>query len=192
MPWRTSFQNYREGRTRANRLGDSSVWKARTVTDVVVGNMKHFGLKLIAAGVLALGCVGLSDQVHATGCHEVGVTNTVHVRTVDKWKPRFWFGNVDDPVPPSDYRPKDKHRLGRWHLRNPGHNLDFYVIGIADKTFRRCGRYPDQVFRPGNGWNWAVCKYKWVRLPFLSYQHRNLKFYFGWRERGNFGIELKL
>jgi hypothetical protein len=124
--------------------------------------------------------------------HEVVMTNSVSVKKGLKWNPKFWLGNLDDPVPPPGYRPNDKHRAGRWRLRNPGHNFDFYVIGIADKTFRRAGRYPDRIFSPRNGWNWAVCKYKWARLPFISYHHNSFKFYFGWRERGNFGIELKL
>ena len=29
-----------------------------------------------------------------------------------------------------------------------------------------------------------------VLLPFLSYQRGGFNFYFGWRERGNFGIKL--
>jgi hypothetical protein len=123
--------------------------------------------------------------------HEVVMTNSVSVKKGVKWNPKFWLGNLDDPVPPPEYRPNDKHRAGKWRWRNPGHNFDFYVIGIADKTFRRAGRYPDRVFSPRNGWNWAVCKYKWARLPFISYHRNSFKFYFGWRERGNFGIELK-
>ena len=119
------------------------------------------------------------------------MTNSVTVKRGLKWNPKFWLGNLDDPVPPPEYRPNDKHRAGKWRWRNPGHNFDFYVIGIADKTFRRAGRYPDRVFSPRNGWNWAVCKYKWARLPFISFHRNSFKFYFGWRERGNFGIELK-
>jgi hypothetical protein len=107
-----------------------------------------------------------------------------------KWNPIFWWGNIDDPVPPEDYRPGEKNRVRKWYFRNPLHNFTFYVIGIADKPFVRTGRYPRDVFSPEPGWNFAVCKYKWVRLPFVAYQKGRLKFYFGWRERGNFGIKL--
>ena len=107
-----------------------------------------------------------------------------------KLNPVFWFGNLDDPLPPKDYRPHDPHRVGRWYLRNPLHNFDHYVIGISDKEFVRTGRYPGEVFKPGGGWNWAVCKYKCLRLPFISYQHGRFKFYLGWRNAGNFGIKL--
>ncbi|MDB6017091.1 MAG: hypothetical protein JWR19_1580 [Pedosphaera sp.] len=136
---------------------------------------------------LAIACPAYSET-----CHTVTVTNQVYIEPCAKWHPRFWLGNLDDPVPPPDYRPNVKHRVRRWYFRNPGHNFNFYVIGIADKTFRRSGRFPDRNFNPRPGWNWTVCKYKWVRLPFISYNHRGFKLYLGWRERGDFGIELKL
>ena len=136
--------------------------------------------------------VGLSVVPHANAAasHQVIVTNRVTIPRGEKWHPKFWFGNLDDPVPPPDYRPNDPHRVRKWYYRNPTHNFTFYVIGIADKTFRRSGKYPGEVFNPKGGWNWAVCKYKWVRLPFISYQKRSFKFYLGWRERGNFGAKL--
>jgi hypothetical protein len=141
-----------------------------------------------ATFVMILGWVSLAGPAQG---HEIVVTNNVRIKHGQKWNPKFWLGNVDDPVPPADYRPDDKHRVRKWYYRNPGHNFDFYVIGLADKTLRRSGRYPDLVFRPGKGWNWTVCKYKWWRLPFISYLHGGFKFYWGWRERGNFGMELK-
>jgi hypothetical protein len=144
---------------------------------------------LLFAGVLLAGLAGASATAAA---HEVVVTNSVHVPHGRKLNPAFWFGNADDPMPPDEYRPHDHNRVHKWYLRNPTHNLDFYVIGIADKTFRRAGRCPREVYNPRQGWNWAVSKYKWVRLPFLSYRREPFKFYFGWRERGNFGVELKL
>jgi hypothetical protein len=109
-----------------------------------------------------------------------------------KWNPIWWFGNVDTPVPPDWYRPHDPHRKGKWYCRNSLHNFTFYVIGIADKKFERVGRWPSHVFNPEDGWNWAVCKYKCLRLPFISYQKSRFKFYLGWRERGNFGAKLNL
>jgi hypothetical protein len=132
----------------------------------------------------------LASKAQAGRIHQVTVTNTTHIAHGLKWNPKFWLGNQDDPVPPNDYRPGDRHRVKKWYFRNPTHNLTFYVVGLADKTFRRAGKYPDQVFNPHGGWNWAVCKYKWVRLPFISFQRKSFQFYLGWRERGDFGGKL--
>lgn len=111
-------------------------------------------------------------------------------RTTQKLNPVFWFGNMDDPVPPPSYRTNDPRRVRRWYWRNSCHNFTFYVMGIADKEFTRTGRCPHLVFCREGGWNWAVCRYKCVRLPFISYQRGSFKFYIGWRERGNFGLKL--
>lgn len=108
-------------------------------------------------------------------------------RNFQKWNPIWWFGNVDDPEPPDWYRPGSPCRRPLWQLRNPLHNFTFYVIGIADRPFTRAGRFPDAVFAPDGGWNWAVARCKWVRLPFISYNGEWWRFYLGWRERGNFG-----
>jgi len=118
-------------------------------------------------------------------------TNEVRVvKHYPKWNPVWWFGNVDRPTPPDWYRPDDPGRQRRWYWRNSLHNFTHYVIGIYDKPFVRVGRYPDRVMAPNGGWNWAVCKYKFLRLPFISYQKGGFKFYCGWRERGNFGMKL--
>lgn len=93
-------------------------------------------------------------------------------------------------MPPEDYRPDDPNRVRRWYWRNPGHNFDFYVVGIADKSFVRTGRHPSAVFNPAGGWNWACSHRGWCALPFASYLRGRFKFYLGWRERGNFGIKL--
>ena len=108
-------------------------------------------------------------------------------RRFQKWNPIWWFGNVDDPEPPDWYRPGSANRRWLWQLRNPLHNFTFYVFGIADKPFTRTGKFPDAVFAPDGGWNWAVTKHKWVRLPFISFNGERWRFYLGWRERGNFG-----
>ena len=144
----------------------------------------------IMLGFAAFAWAALSPCAEASGRHQVTVTNTMHIPHGLKWSPKFWLGNQDDPVPPDDYRPGDRHRVQKWYFRNPTHNLTFYVIGVADKTFRRTGRYPDQVFNPRGGWNWTVCKYKWVRLPFISFGRKSFRFYLGWRERGDFGGRL--
>lgn len=112
------------------------------------------------------------------------------------------FGNDDDPNPPEWYEPawpEWRRRIYWFALRNPFHNLTFYVLGIADKQFERVAVYPkgapvNLVFRDEGGWYIAIVRYKWLRLPFVSYQGPGLvkKFYIGWRERGNLGAKLTL
>ncbi len=118
------------------------------------------------------------------------LTNHAKIHFYNKINPIWWFGNIDDPVPPPDYRPHSKYRVFLWRLRNPFHNSDFYVIGIADKQFKRSGRYPDRVGSPQGGWSFAVTRRKLAVLPFIFYQHGRFTFYFGWRDRGDFGIKL--
>jgi hypothetical protein len=113
-------------------------------------------------------------------------------RVFQKWNPVWWFGNVDDPVPPEWYRPGSPNRGWLWQLRNPLHNFTFHVIGIADKPFTRDGRFPKDVFARDGGWNWAIAKHKWLRLPFISYNGERWRFYLGWRERGNFGGKINI
>jgi hypothetical protein len=110
----------------------------------------------------------------------------------NKINPVWWFGNADNPDPPEDYLPDKKFRRLKWRFRNSFHNFTFYVIGIADKTFVRSGRYPQHVFNPHGGWNIAVCKYKLVPLPFLAYRGGKWDAYFGWRNRGNFGVKFNV
>ena len=76
-----------------------------------------------------------------------------------------------------------------WHMRNPFHNFDFYVAGIVEKPFTRVGRFADRISNPNDGWNWAVCRYKRLRLPFIDYKRGGFEFYFGWRTVGAFGIK---
>jgi len=112
------------------------------------------------------------------------------VRTIKKWNPVWWFGNADDPEPPEWYQPDDPSRRRKWLLRNPLHNFTFYVIGVADKPFERVGRHPKDVFNPEGGWNLATCRHRCWRLPFISYTRGRFATYWGWRERGNFGVKL--
>lgn len=107
-----------------------------------------------------------------------------------KLNPVFWFGNLDDPEPPAWYARDDAARGRKWYRRNGLHNFTFYVIGIADREFEQTGRFPGTVFHPHGGWNWTVCRYRWLRLPFISYKSPRVVFYVGWRERGNFGVKL--
>jgi hypothetical protein len=113
-----------------------------------------------------------------------------HFSHWQKLNPVWWFGNFDDPIPPHWYRPGQKCRNFMWGLRNPCHNFHFYVIGIADKSFVRVGRFPGTNLNPNGGWNWAVCQYKRLRLPFLAYSRGRFQTYWGWRGNGNFGMKL--
>ena len=154
---------------------------------VATGETKSNYLCLFLLGLVSLYLTHPANSYGTT----VTVTNSIHIKHGAKWNPGFWLGNSDEPVPPADYRSTDKHRITKWYFRNPTHNFNYYVIGIADKTFRRSGHCPREVFNPRQGWNWAVCKYKFLRLPFASYQRGRFRFYLGWRERGNFGAEIK-
>ena len=166
------------------------------------------GLILIAA-LLSAGCRSISPRAAATATTPVSVSTNAaapdgkwhsveilpparlpKISTWQKFNPVWWLENADDPVPPPDYFPDDKHRALKWSFRNPFHNFDFYVIGVADKKIVRSGRYPEDVSNPNGGWNFAVSRRGIILLPFVSYQRGKFEFYFGWRTRGNFGIKL--
>jgi hypothetical protein len=108
----------------------------------------------------------------------------------NKLNPIWWFKNADDPIPPDWYKPVDKNRDLKWHFRNPMHNFNFYVIGVADKKFSRSGRFPEKNSDPRGGWDFEAARYKFIWLPYLSYHRSPIDFYFGWRNHGSFGIKL--
>jgi len=112
--------------------------------------------------------------------------------TCQKLNPLWWLGNADEPIPPDWYRPGQRCRTLLWHLRNPCHNFDCYVIGLSDKRFTRVGRFPEDTFNPHDGWNWGVCRYHHLRFPYISYSRGRVRAYCGWRPGGAFGTELKL
>ncbi|HUB87949.1 MAG TPA: hypothetical protein VMB22_08665 [Verrucomicrobiae bacterium] len=165
-------------------------------------------LGFILATLLSAGCQSFSPQPSTTAKNPIPVSADTAVldgkwhsveifppaglpkiSTWQKFNPVWWLENADDPVPPAWYLPDDKHRAMKWRFRNPFHNFDFYVIGIADKKFVRSGRYPEATANPNRGWNFAVLRRRIIFLPFISYQRGKFEFYFGWRTRGNFGIK---
>ena len=81
----------------------------------------------------------------------------------DKLNPVWWLENADDPIPPAWYRPGDPHRGLKWSFRNPFHNFDHYVIGIADKTFERSGLYPERNSNPHGGWDLELARRRLAR-----------------------------
>jgi hypothetical protein len=117
-------------------------------------------------------------------------TNLPAIHFYNKINPLWWFGNSDEPRAPDWYRPDGQFRNFYWHMRNPLENFTNYVIGVGDKESVRSGWYPTQNSDPHGGWNFAVTRRRIVYLPFLDYKRGGFEFYFGWRERGNFGIKL--
>lgn len=118
--------------------------------------------------------------------------NIPKIHFYNKFNPVWWFKNSDEPTPPAWYRPGERHRKFKWSFRNPIHNLDFYVIGVADKNFSRSGRFPEKNSDPRGGWDFEAARYKFIWLPFVSYHRPKFDFYFGWRNHGNFGIKINI
>lgn len=130
---------------------------------------------------------------HAARWHTIHVepkADLPEIHFYDKLNPVWWFGNADDPIPPDWYKPDDSHRQTKWFFRNPLHNFNFYVVGVADKKISRSGHYPDRNSTPKGGWDFEVARRRIIFLPFVSYDRSWCTFYFGWRERGNFGMKL--
>jgi hypothetical protein len=117
-------------------------------------------------------------------------TNLPAIYWYDKIDPVWWFGNIDEPRAPAWYKPDDCLRELKWKVRNPFSNLANYVIGFDDKRTVRSGWWPRTNGNPNNGWNLAITRWKFLYFPFVDYKHNRFELYFGWRERGNFGIKL--
>ena len=135
------------------------------------------------------------EDTNAARWHSIKVAPRAELPKIhfyDKLNPVWWVENSDEPVPPEWYKPEDQHRVMKWHFRNPFHNFDNYVIGVADKKFVRSGKYPERNSNWNGGWDFEVARRKLVLLPFISCQRGSFNFYFGWREHGNFGIKLNV
>lgn len=119
-------------------------------------------------------------------------------RTVSPWLKfcPWWalFGNEDDGYFGSDsWRSGRAKTLGlafKWWLRNPLHNLTWYVIGVADRDRMISGPFGDQHANPNGGWLWSITSVGRIRLPYVSYTSSRVKFYAGWRPSGAFGFKL--
>lgn len=70
------------------------------------------------------------------------------------------------------------------------HNFTFYVVGFRDRYSTSYGKEPGAKFI--DGFNYAFTfPYKYLPLPFVSYQGLKFKAYIGWRcPGGHFGIKL--
>lgn len=155
------------------------------------------GIDRISSGLFSdpVNGTNLASRKPEPKWHSVVVTpkaNLPPIRWYDKINPIWWLGNVEEPIPPAWYEPTNSLRKLKWYCRNPFTNLSNFVIGVADKETVRSGRYPTEVGNPNGGWNVAVTRRRLVYLPFVDYKNRRLEFYFGWRERGNFGIKLNI
>ena len=71
-----------------------------------------------------------------------------------------------------------------WWVRNPFHNLFFYVMGVADRprTFYSSREWGEP------GWTFHYIKCGRLYLPFVSFKGW-CNFYAGWRPYGAFGLK---
>jgi len=159
--------------------------------------IKFAPVLLLAGGLLAAGCSSVAPtpapDTPKPRWHSVVMiprTNLPPIHFYNKINPVWWFGNIDEPRAPEWYRPNGSCRNFMWYMRNPFENFSNYVIGVADKETVRSGVYPTLIGNPNGGWNFAVTRRRIVYLPFIDYKHHRFEFYFGWRERGNFGMKL--
>jgi hypothetical protein len=174
------------GSSQENSQNPSNRWRRSAAYALI---LLAFGFPRLTSGASSDSKTNFIPPVHAV----VHVPPELHrFSTCQKLNPVWWLGNADDPKPPKTYRPGKRTRKLTWYFRNPFHNFTFYVIGIEDKVHLRVGRYADRVENPNGGWNWAVCRYQWLRLPFIDYHRGRFEFYIGWRNGGNFGMKLNL
>ena len=104
-----------------------------------------------------------------------------------KINPLWWFGNADDPINgPKDhpnFHPTDPTWIRKvlWGIRNPLHNLFFFVIGLEDQKEKvNCG---SQWPKNGQKWN--------INLPFICYKGSKWEWYLGWRNGTKVGAALR-
>lgn len=120
------------------------------------------------------------------------------------------FGNDDDGIfgemPTANFKvqsPISSKLALRWGMRNPLHNFSFYIIGSADKAnneviiaqiqkdrrefFTYYPKARHVLCSNGSSFLLALHGYK----PFIAVRLGRVESYFGWRERGNFGIKLR-
>jgi hypothetical protein len=111
-----------------------------------------------------------------------------------KVQPWWWFYNCDDPRPPADYAPgkPDWLRATLWYLRNPIHNGNFYVWGVADKNFTVTTHFLSKDEKT----YWSTLNLQAgavsVKLPFFAYQGKRWGFKAGWQANGDFQIKVNI
>lgn len=133
------------------------------------------------------------------------------LRWYHRLNPLWWFGNIDEPQPPSQFDGRYRqfwqyrwlrklgvpHRVATaiwWGTRNPLHNFCYYTVGLAGMDLDIDGKDDlIDMFAP-HGWHWLLVKWRRhpiVRLPYISYHDKEVKLYAGWGDSGQFGLELK-
>jgi len=111
-----------------------------------------------------------------------------------KVQPWWWFYNSDDPRPPVEYTPgkPDWLRTVLWYLRNPIHNGNFYVWGVADKNFTVTTRFLSKDRKT----YWSTLNFQShlvpIRLPFFAYERKHWVFKVGWQANGDFQIKINI
>ena len=116
-----------------------------------------------------------------------------HLLGVPKLNPVWWLTNADRPYDPW-WKPDSPEwwRKCSFAIRNPGHNLTHYVIGVADRDAHQVGTAAGHVWNPEGGWNFAVTHAgPLIHLPFVSRRGKYVECYAGWRQAGNFGLALR-
>ncbi|MCO6457288.1 MAG: hypothetical protein J5I93_18475 [Pirellulaceae bacterium] len=112
---------------------------------------------------------------------------------VPKLNPAWWAENADDPLPwwwKPDAPLKERQRT--WFLRNPMHNFNSYIIGVADRRTHRWGIEAGSIWNEQGSFNATVTQAgPLLYLPMLSYRGRYLEWYLGWRTSGSFGGALR-
>lgn len=119
--------------------------------------------------------------------------STSYVLGVPKANPQWWIENTDDP-PPEWWKPNEDPatRYRTWLMRNPFHNFTHYVIGVADRPTRRYGLNAHSIWNDRGPVNLAVTQSgPLLWLPMFSWRGWLSEGYFGWREKGNFGISVR-
>ncbi len=126
------------------------------------------------------------------------------------------FGNDDDGLfgerASPKFHPEKKASFTKalkWFLRNPFHNFCFYVIGSAQRQNSECTliriacHEPTELFKyrpaPIYGFTGRHTTFycalhggkPFIALRLVYTNKIKSEFYFGWRERGNFGIKVR-
>jgi len=99
------------------------------------------------------------------------------------------FGNDDDPIVPSWYRPVRGPfwvRQALWLFwRNPLHNLFSYRWGLGRQTQNQASLYGPHIWAPeGRVWNFGVTFFDGKEYPFISRRGKKWEWYLGWRLPG--------
>jgi len=109
------------------------------------------------------------------------------------------FGNDEEPFPPDWYKGYKWFpfwlRFQWLFIRNPLHNLTWHRWGFVDERDKwfASGPYSKHVWDPNGGWN----KITWSNIEtgktktFRSYRGKYIEFYWGPREKGNYGVAFR-